>query len=64
MARCLTISAEPSAGLKMLWACTQARTTSVGSLGSSAVTVQSRYSWIVAALGLVAFFVPGRGGGA
>jgi len=28
------------------------------------VTVQSRYSWMVAARGSSAFFVPGRGGGA
>jgi len=31
---------------------------------SSAETVQSRYSWMVAALASVARFVPGRGGGA
>ena len=33
-------------------------------VASSAETVQSRYSWIVAARASVARFVPGRGGGA
>ena len=39
-------------------------TSSSGSVASDAVTVQSRYSWMVAARGCSAFLVPGRGGGA
>ena len=39
------------------------KSNSSGSSGSDAVTVQSRYSWIVAARGASARLVPGRGGG-